>query len=263
MTARTSDERASVYVLKMGQPVRIIELAERMIRLAGFEPGEEIEIAVTGTRAGERLHEILFAREEPRAEIGIDGVMAAKPVFADRERVDEWLEILRRAVAANDRAGSRARVRGSNSGIQPPDEDSRARRASPSRVELTGCQPRPINASGCATSEPATRSKASDSSRQHRAEAQHERRHRDEARFAPEPGPQRADDVGDIQRLRIGDDERTPQRSRRAQHRVDRRGEIVEGEQRPLGLQRRRRAAARAIARGAASAAMLPFTPGP
>jgi len=97
------DQRASVYVLKMGQPVRIIELAERMIRLAGFEPGEEIEIAVTGTRAGERLHEILFAREEPRAEIGIDGVMAAKPIFADRERVDEWLDILGRALATNDR----------------------------------------------------------------------------------------------------------------------------------------------------------------
>jgi FlaA1/EpsC-like NDP-sugar epimerase len=78
-------------------------LAERMIRLAGFEPGEEIEIAVTGTRAGERLHEILFAREEPRAEIGIDGVMAAKPVFADRARVDEWLDALLRAVVANDR----------------------------------------------------------------------------------------------------------------------------------------------------------------
>ena len=50
-----------------------------MIRLAGFEPGEDIEIAVTGARPGERLHEILFAREEPMAEIGIDGVMAAKP----------------------------------------------------------------------------------------------------------------------------------------------------------------------------------------
>ena len=90
----------------MGQPVRIFELAERMIRLAGFEPGEEIEIAVTGTRAGERLHEILFAREEPRAEIGIDGVMAAKPVFADRERVDEWLEPLARVVADTDRVGA-------------------------------------------------------------------------------------------------------------------------------------------------------------
>ena len=50
--ARRQDERASVYVLKMGQPVRIYELAERMIRLAGFEPGEDIDIDVTGTAAG-------------------------------------------------------------------------------------------------------------------------------------------------------------------------------------------------------------------
>ncbi|HEV2565379.1 MAG TPA: nucleoside-diphosphate sugar epimerase/dehydratase [Microvirga sp.] len=105
LTERTNgDERASVYVLKMGQPVRIYDLAERMIRLAGYEPGEDIEIAVTGTRPGERLHEILFAREEPRTEIGIDGVMAAKPIFADRARVDQWLQVLNRALANGDRA---------------------------------------------------------------------------------------------------------------------------------------------------------------
>ena len=46
-----TDERASVYVLKMGQPVRIYELAERMIRLAGFEPGADIDIAVKSPRA--------------------------------------------------------------------------------------------------------------------------------------------------------------------------------------------------------------------
>jgi O-antigen biosynthesis protein WbqV len=101
--AAENHERACVYVLKMGQPVRIYELAERMIRLAGFEPGEDIDIQVTGTRPGERLHEILFAREEPRAEIGIDGVMAAKPVFADRRRVDAWLAALDRALATGDR----------------------------------------------------------------------------------------------------------------------------------------------------------------
>jgi FlaA1/EpsC-like NDP-sugar epimerase len=101
-----TDERASVYVLKMGQPVRIYELAERMIRLAGFEPGADIDIAVTGTRPGERLHEILFAREEPMAEIGIDGVMAAKPVFADRTRVERWLDALSRAVEIGDRPGA-------------------------------------------------------------------------------------------------------------------------------------------------------------
>ncbi|EIM29294.1 nucleoside-diphosphate sugar epimerase/dehydratase [Microvirga lotononidis] len=105
LTERTNgDERASVYVLKMGQPVKIYELAERMIRLAGYEPGEDIEIQVTGTRPGERLHEILFAREEPRTEIGIDGVMAAKPIFADRDRVDQWLQILTRSLANGDRA---------------------------------------------------------------------------------------------------------------------------------------------------------------
>jgi O-antigen biosynthesis protein WbqV len=105
-TSGNSDERASVYVLKMGQPVRIYDLAERMIRLAGFEPGEDIDIKVTGTRPGERMHEILFAREEPRAEIGIDGVMAAQPVFADRARVDLWLDALDRAVAADDRSAA-------------------------------------------------------------------------------------------------------------------------------------------------------------
>jgi FlaA1/EpsC-like NDP-sugar epimerase len=99
-----ADERASVYVLKMGQPVRIYDLAQRMIRLAGFEPGEDIDIVVTGTRPGERLHEILFAREEPMAEIGIDGVMAARPVFADRARLDPWLSGLDRALIAGDRS---------------------------------------------------------------------------------------------------------------------------------------------------------------
>src|SRR4051812_49190821 len=102
------DQHAAVYVLKMGQPVRIRELAERMIRLAGFEPGDDIEIEVTGPRPGERLHEILFASEEPMAKTGINGVMAAKPVFADRARVEAWLEELRRAVAGLDRLAAEA-----------------------------------------------------------------------------------------------------------------------------------------------------------
>ena len=102
-------ERAAVYVLKMGQPVRIAELAERMIRLAGFEPGAEIEIAYTGARPGERLNEILFAREEPRVTLpGIDGVMAARPVFADRTQLDGWVAQLRAAVAAGDRTAAEA-----------------------------------------------------------------------------------------------------------------------------------------------------------
>lgn len=106
--AATAGERAAVYVLKMGQPVRIYDLAERMIRLAGFEPGVDIDIEVTGVRPGERLHEILFARDEPMVETGVDGVMAAKPVFAARARVAEWLKRLAAAVSAEDRAAAEA-----------------------------------------------------------------------------------------------------------------------------------------------------------
>ncbi|MFH6783859.1 MULTISPECIES: SDR family NAD(P)-dependent oxidoreductase [Methylobacterium] len=101
------DQRAAVYVLKMGQPVRIRDLAERMIRLAGFEPGEDIDVVVTGARPGERLNEILFARDEPMVNLeGIDGVMAAKPVFADRAQLTAWLDRLAAAVAADDRAAA-------------------------------------------------------------------------------------------------------------------------------------------------------------
>lgn len=102
------DERAAVYVLKMGQPLKIMDLAERMIRLAGYEPGVDIEIAVTGVRPGERLNEILFAKDEPMAETGLDGVMAAKPIFAGRARMQGWLDELERALAAQDRLGAEA-----------------------------------------------------------------------------------------------------------------------------------------------------------
>ena len=109
--ARAGDaeaDRAAVYVLKMGQPMRIMDLAERMIRLAGFEPGEDIEIVVSGVRPGERLNEILFARDEPMAETGLDGIMAAKPIFAGRARIEAWLAQLQAAVKANDHAAANA-----------------------------------------------------------------------------------------------------------------------------------------------------------
>jgi FlaA1/EpsC-like NDP-sugar epimerase len=97
------EERPAVFVLKMGQPVNIYELALRMIRLAGLEPDEDIHVEVTGVRPGERLHEILFARDEPVLETGVDGIMAARPVFADRVRVEGWLTQLQGALANHNR----------------------------------------------------------------------------------------------------------------------------------------------------------------
>ncbi len=95
---------AAVYVLNMGQPVKIVDLAERMIRLSGLEPGRDIEITFTGIRPGERLHEILFAREEPTAPIGIEGIVAARPVSPSLEAMRGWLAALEQGLARDERS---------------------------------------------------------------------------------------------------------------------------------------------------------------
>jgi O-antigen biosynthesis protein WbqV len=98
----------SVYVLNMGQPVKIVELAERMIRLSGLEPRHDIDIVFTGMRPGERLNEILFAHEEPPVEIGVSGIMAAKPNEQPMHSMRKWLAALQQAIARDDRAGIKA-----------------------------------------------------------------------------------------------------------------------------------------------------------
>src|ERR1035438_680013 len=92
----------SVYVLNMGQPVKIVDLAERMIRLSGLQPGHDIDIVFTGMRPGERLNEILFANEEPAVEIGIAGIMAAKPNEPPMQELRKWIAALERAVAKDE-----------------------------------------------------------------------------------------------------------------------------------------------------------------
>jgi FlaA1/EpsC-like NDP-sugar epimerase len=94
----------SVYVLNMGQPVKIVDLAERMIRLSGLQPGHDIDISFTGMRPGERLNEILFATEEPTVEIGLAGIMAAKPNEPPMRAVRNWIVLLEQAIAKDDRA---------------------------------------------------------------------------------------------------------------------------------------------------------------
>ena len=94
----------AVYVLNMGQPIKIVDLAERMIRLSGLEPGRDVDIVFTGIRPGERLNEILFAAEEGSSEIGIEGVVAAKPVCPSIAAVQGWIARLERDLDAGERA---------------------------------------------------------------------------------------------------------------------------------------------------------------
>jgi FlaA1/EpsC-like NDP-sugar epimerase len=100
-----------VFVLEMGEPVRILDLAKNMIHLAGYEPEDEIAIEFTGPRAGEKLHEELFdtgERPEPTSAERIMRAVRAKPL--DPEWVTETVERLETLVMAGDEAGLAERV---------------------------------------------------------------------------------------------------------------------------------------------------------
>lgn len=79
------DNRLSgkIFVLDMGEPVLIMDLARQMIRLAGLVPDDDIEIRITGLRPGEKLFEEIFHGGEPLVETGHDGILLAAPRAAD------------------------------------------------------------------------------------------------------------------------------------------------------------------------------------
>lgn len=72
-----------VFVLDMGEPVKILELAKRMIEAYGLKPGEDIEIKFTGLRPGEKLFEEIFLDTDKLVKTGADGVLLASPAMID------------------------------------------------------------------------------------------------------------------------------------------------------------------------------------
>jgi FlaA1/EpsC-like NDP-sugar epimerase len=82
-------ERGKIMVLDMGKPVRIADLAERMIQLAGFRPRHDIDIVYSGLRPGEKLAEELFDPSEVPDGRTEEGYMLAAPRFADRKLLSE------------------------------------------------------------------------------------------------------------------------------------------------------------------------------
>lgn len=85
-----------LLVLDMGEPMRIKDFAEAMIRLRGLEPGVDIKIIETGIRPGEKLHEELFYTSEHVSMTRIDGVLCARPTLPLQEdlaeKIDQTLE---------------------------------------------------------------------------------------------------------------------------------------------------------------------------
>ncbi len=91
-----------IFVLDMGKPVKIYELAKNLIKLSGFEPNKDIKIEFTGLRPGEKLYEELLLSEEGLKDTTHEKIYIAKPLNVDYNKVLEQIKILGETAELNE-----------------------------------------------------------------------------------------------------------------------------------------------------------------
>jgi FlaA1/EpsC-like NDP-sugar epimerase len=97
LQAATMGKGGEIFVLDMGEPVKIVDLAKELITLSGFRPGEDIEIKFTGTRPGEKLFEELSIKGEDMMATNNPKIAVWKNIVMDRDqlrgKIAELLEV--------------------------------------------------------------------------------------------------------------------------------------------------------------------------
>jgi len=91
-----------IFVLDMGEPIRIMDLAEQMIRLAGLKPGKDIKIDITGVRPGEKLFEEVLHGAEPSVATECPGLLLAAPRVGSLDDLSPALDELAQACREDD-----------------------------------------------------------------------------------------------------------------------------------------------------------------
>jgi len=102
LQAANMGTNGGIYVLDMGEPVRILNLAEQVIRLSGLKPHEDVEIIYTGLRPGEKLVEELFRPDEGVCNTSHEKIMVANTTTPDWETLQQQMEALYQATRKID-----------------------------------------------------------------------------------------------------------------------------------------------------------------
>jgi len=98
MQAAEIGKGGEVFVLDMGKPIRILDLAKEMIRLSGFEPDKDIPIVFIGSRPGEKFFEEILTAEEGVIATKNQKIFRAKLSISDGSKLEDNLEKLKKAI---------------------------------------------------------------------------------------------------------------------------------------------------------------------
>ena len=107
LTAGAMAENGEIYVLDMGYPIKILDLAENMIRLSGYVPYTDIEIIETGMRPGEKLYEELLIDSENLEKTDNELIFVEKGQRKSEERIAAKLSVLEKSLESDDSEGVR------------------------------------------------------------------------------------------------------------------------------------------------------------
>ena len=91
-----------IFVLDMGEPVKIYDLAQNLIKLSGYTPGKDMEIKITGLRPGEKLYEELLMNEEGLKKTCHSKIYIGKPLETDLSEITDKLSVLTKAIETYD-----------------------------------------------------------------------------------------------------------------------------------------------------------------
>ena len=114
-----------LFVLDMGKPVKILDLAENLVRLSGLEPYNDIDIIETGLRPGEKLYEELLVSSETLGKTDNKLIFIEKDEALSLEEIDKKLDILRKAAEEGDNDGMREALRATVPTFVSPDQVNR------------------------------------------------------------------------------------------------------------------------------------------
>jgi len=126
-----------IYVLDMGEPVRVLDLAHNLIRLYGYEPGKDIEIQIIGLRPGEKVHESLVDESEEAEPMRQAKLLRIRSRALGRQRCRELMAPLVRSLDARDEEQAMRALRALVPTFHPPPRETEVAMSAPAQAQVT------------------------------------------------------------------------------------------------------------------------------